>query len=388
MLLGAVRRHVGRVGGHDRTWLAILAACLALNLAASWQRWANPVVDVGREMNQPLRLAAGEMLYSDVRHIYGPLSPWLHATLFRIFNPSLTVLYADGIVTSTMVLALVYWLGRQIMSAAASGAATLTVMSFCVFKPAGNYILPYSYNALHGALLGLVTLVILVTALTDEQQSSAGAGPGGSSWRDRATTVAPHDSSTVGLRARTRQLTLTFLLAGLLAALTTLAKTEMGVAALAAGVTAAVLAGYPNPRRTMSLAGVFVLSAGALTAGVYGFEAARVGWSTLASDSWLIVYTMPPEIAAFNAEISGLAHPLKSVGRMLIATAKLGLLAACIAATSRIIAAATAASPTRHVSNPDDAETAGISHPCRDLAAVLALLIVMWMTTGLDRATG
>ena len=242
MFLGAVRRHVGRVGGHDRAWLAILAACLALNLAASWQRWANPVVDVGREMNQPLRLAAGEMLYSDVRHIYGPLSPWLHAILFRIFNPSLTILYADGIVTATMVLALVYWLGRQIMSPAAAGAATLTVMSFCVFKPAGNYILPYSYNALHGALLGLVTLVILVTALTDEQQSSAGAAPGGSSWRDRATLVATHDSSTVGFRARTRQLTLTFPLAGLLAALTTLAKTEMGAAALAAGVTAAVLA--------------------------------------------------------------------------------------------------------------------------------------------------
>ena len=89
----------------------------------------------------------------------------------------------------------------------------------------------------------------------------------------------------MGFRARTRQLTLTFLLAGLLAALTTLAKTEMGVAALAAGVTAAVLGGYPNPRRTMLLAGVFVLSAGALTAGVYGFEAARVGWSTLASES-------------------------------------------------------------------------------------------------------
>ena len=388
MLLGAVRRHVGRVGGHDRAWLAILAACLALNLAASWQRWANPVVDVGREMNQPLRLAAGEMLYSDVRHIYGPLSPWLHAVLFRIFNPSLTVLYADGIVTATMVLALVYWLGRQIMSPAAAGAATLTVMSFCVFKPAGNYILPYSYNALHGALLGLVTLVILVTALTDEQQSSAGAAPGGSSWRDRATTVAPQDSSTVGFRARTRQLTLTFLLAGLLAALTTLAKTEMGFAALAAGVTAAVLGGYPNPRRTMLLAGVFVLSAGALTAGVYAFEAARVGWSTLASDSWLIVYTMPPEIATFNADISGLAHPLRSVGRMLIATAKLGLLAACIAATSRIIAAATAASPTRYVTNPEDRETAGISHPWRVLAAVLALLIVMWMTTGLDRARG
>ena len=64
-------------------------------------------------------------------------------------------------------------------------------MSFCVFKPAGNYILPYSYNALHGALLGLVTLVILVTALTAEQQSSAGAVPGGSSCRLRGDWDPP-----------------------------------------------------------------------------------------------------------------------------------------------------------------------------------------------------
>ena len=116
-----------------------------------------------------------------------------------------------------MVLALVYWLGAKSL-ALPPRCRNAERHVVCVFKPAGNYILPYSYNALHGALLGLVTLVILVTALTDEQQSSAGAAPGRSSWRLRATTVAPHDSSTVGLRARTRQLTVTFLLAGLLAA--------------------------------------------------------------------------------------------------------------------------------------------------------------------------
>ena len=73
---------------------------------------------------------------------------------------------------------------------------------------------------------------------------------------------------------------------------------------------------------------------------------------------------------------------------MLIATAKLGMLAACIAATSSVIAAATAASPIRYVSNPDGRKAAGIAHPWRLLAAVLALVILMWMTTGLDRDKG
>ena len=367
MLLAVVRRHVGTAGGHDRAWLAILAACLALNLAASWQRWSDPVVDVGREMNQPLRLAGGEMLYSDVRHIYGPLSPWLHAALFHIFKPSLTVLYADGIVTATIALALVYWLGRQIMSPAAAGAATLNVMSFCAFKSAGNYILPYSYNSLHGAVLGLITLAILVTALRPE---------------------TPRSGSLTTSRALRGRDTLMFLLAGLVAGLATLAKTEMGAAAVAAGVTAAVVVSYPDRRRAAWLGLTFILPAAALTTAVYALIAARVGWSTLAFDSWLLVYTMPPEIVHFNSEISGFAHPLRSLGRMLIALAKLGLLAACIAATSSIIATSTSDPRERRAFDSASREAVVVSHPWRVLGAVVALLILMWVTIGLDRDKG
>jgi len=354
MLPAIVRSPVQRAANSDRAWLAILVVFFALSLAASWQRWSDPVVDVGREMNQPLRLASGEMLYSDVRHIYGPLSPWLHAILFRVFTPSLAILYADGIVTAALVLILVYWLGRQIMGPAAAGAAALNVMSFCVFKPAGNYILPYSYGSLHGVALGLVSLAILTKALK---------------------------------HPRHRQ-TLMFLLAGLAAGLTTLAKTEMGAAALAAGVTAAVFAAYPDLPRATTLVAIVIAPAGALTAAVYAFLAARVGWSTLAVDSWLLIYTMPPEIRHFNAEISGLDHPLKSLGRMLIATAKVGMLAACIAATSSIIAASTSPSGTRRASSPDSRDAGIVSHPWHVFAAVLALLILMYVTTGLDRDKG
>src|SRR3954470_5634970 len=133
----------------DLVWIAVISFAYVVSLAASWQRWADPIVDVGREMNQPLRLASGAILYSDVRHIYGPLSPWLHALAYRLFGPSLSLLYVDGIITAAIVLGLVYWLGRRIMGPAAAAGATLNVMALCVFKPAGNYILPYSYNSLH-----------------------------------------------------------------------------------------------------------------------------------------------------------------------------------------------------------------------------------------------
>src|SRR5690242_17044135 len=96
-------------GRRDAAWLALIAAVFAATLAASWQRWADPIVDVGREMNQPLRLLQGEQLYSDVRHIYGPLSPLLHAALYWLLGPSLVWLYAEGIAIAAIMLALVYW---------------------------------------------------------------------------------------------------------------------------------------------------------------------------------------------------------------------------------------------------------------------------------------
>jgi hypothetical protein len=318
----------------DRAWLAVLAVSFAFGLAVSWHRWGNPLIDTGREMNQPLRLASGEVLYSEVRHIYGPLSPWLHAGLYRVFGPSLTVLYADGIITAAAILALLYWLGRQIMSAAAAGAATLSVMWLCMFKPAGNYILPYSYNSLHGTLLGLATLSIVVAALR----------------RTRDATVP------------------LFVLAGVTAGVTMLAKTEMGMAALAAGITAAVLAEYPNVRRAARLVGVFFLPAACLTVGAYALIAVRVGWSTLVFDSWLLLYNVPPELAFFNGWISGFDDPARSLRRMLIAAAKLGIVATIIGAIGSIIA--------------------GAKPPWRVLVGAMAIALVMSLTTGLDPDKG
>ena len=339
----------------DRAWLAVLAASFGFGLAVSWHRWGNPLIDTGREMNQPLRLVGGEMLYSDIRHIYGPLSPWLHAVLFHVFGPSLTVLYTDGIISAIMILALVYWLGRQIMNPAAAGAATLNVMWLCVFKPAGVYILPYSYNSLHGTALGLITLAILTAALKR--------------GRD------PTDPLSV----------MPFLVAGMAAGLAILAKTEMGLATQAAGVTAAVLAGYPDVRRGAMFAAVFVASAVCLAVGVYAIIAARVGWSTLVSDNWLLLYNMAPELTYYNRRISGFDHPLRSLGRILIATIKLGILGAIVGAISSLIGG-TRRGPR---DAPRDGERAAsvrgaISSPWYVLAAAIALLIVMSVTTGLD----
>src|SRR4051794_10890209 len=277
----------GWIVAPDVAWLALVTVVFAATLTASWHRWSDPIVDVGREMNQPLRLIEGEQLYSDVRHIYGPLSPIVHAAVYRLLGPSLSWLYADGIATAILILALVYWLGRQLMTPAAAAAATLNVLALCVFKPAGNYILPYSYNSLHRAALGLVTLVVL--------------------------TRAAGDPRTRDDRGRQRR---AFLTAGVLTGLTLLAKTEMGMAAAVAGLAAAASLGYPDARRVVRLASLFAGPAMLVALVPYAVLVARIGWTPVLTDSWLLLYNMPPEIAYFNGQISGLGRPARSLTRM------------------------------------------------------------------------
>jgi 4-amino-4-deoxy-L-arabinose transferase-like glycosyltransferase len=309
-----------RINKRDLPWVVLIAVSFIFGLAASWERWGNPLVDCGREMNQPLRLAAGQMLYSDVRHIYGPLSPYINATLYRIFGPSLGVLYADGIFTALMILALVYWLSRQLMGRAAAVAATLSVTWLCAFKQAGNYVLPYSYSALHGCALGLASLALLVQFVQK---------------RDEETR--PQISAKDAPRRRLAGSSLLLAAAGTMAALATLAKTEMGFAATVAGVAAVALASIRAPRRALAPAAMFLVPSVGLVVVVYALIATRVGWHTLSADSFLFFRNLSPELVYFNKRVSGFDQPLQAVGLMLGATVKIASLAIIIATISLLI---------------------------------------------------
>ena len=63
-----------------------MAVVAVAALSVSWQRWANPIVDCGREMYVPWRILEGDVLYRDLFFVYGPLVPYWHATLFLVFG--------------------------------------------------------------------------------------------------------------------------------------------------------------------------------------------------------------------------------------------------------------------------------------------------------------
>ena len=345
------RQVSARYNTRDRFWIAVIVAAFMFGLAASWQRWGSPLIDCGREMNQPLRLAAGEQLYSDVRHIYGPLSPYLHAALYRLFGPILGLLYADGILSAAAILALVYALSRRIMSPIASATATLSVMWLCAFKPAGNFFLPYSFNALHGTVLGLLALTMLAAAIEPDPDSDSGA----------ATRLAA---------------------AGLISGLALLAKTEFGFGAIVAGIVASVLSGGGHRRRQAKHLLIFLAGAVGVAACGYGVVIGRVGVAPLVGDSWLLWYNVPPGLKHYNEWVSGLDQPVRSLTRMTIALAKVAALAAILAAISQLVARRRG----RTGATAADSAIARLvmPSPTRALLVAVAILTVLGITTGFD----
>jgi hypothetical protein len=325
----------------DTPVLAIIVAMLAGGLGASWTRWGNPLVDCGREMNQPLRLARGEMLYSQVRHIYGPLSPYLNAAFFTVFSPSLRVLYGEGILCTLVILLVVYWLSRQLMGRVASAAATLSVMWLCAFKPAGNYILPYSYGALHGCVLGLVVLAAMVMFIRQ-----------GRWWQP--------------------------LIAGVACGLAILAKTEVGGAAMIAGIAGSILPMLPDRRRAVKAAAVFLVPAVVMVVSVYSWIAVRTGWNVLATDSFLFLRHLPPELVYFNKRMSGLDHPLLSLAQIGEAALRYAALAVIIASISLMIAREKGANTTAR------AEIAGAGHArLAQICMLLGVSLLVFMGSAL-----
>ena len=111
-------------GREDRFALLALAGLFVLMLAASWQRWTQPLLDHGREMNLPTRILAGEHMYSDVQFLYGPFAPHFNALLYKLFGIQLGTIKVAGALCAVIILLMIYWLSRRLMSVWESAAVT------------------------------------------------------------------------------------------------------------------------------------------------------------------------------------------------------------------------------------------------------------------------
>lgn len=143
--------------------LLVLGAAGAM-LVWCWRRWPDPLIDFGREIYVPWRLTQGEVLYRDIAHFNGPLSPYLNALWFRLFGVSLDVLVFCNLALLAALTLLLYRAIASIadrVAATAAGLVFVSVFAFGQLLRHGNfnYVAPYSHELTHGLLLGLLAIV-------------------------------------------------------------------------------------------------------------------------------------------------------------------------------------------------------------------------------------
>ncbi len=268
----------------------ILIALFAVVAAASWQTWANPVIDGGREMNTPLRLLRGESLYSQVYYLYGPAAPFFNALLYRLFGIHLNTLYAAGLWGSLLLVLMAFYLGRMFMPTYEALLAATSVLVLCIFKHSGNLIFPYTFAVLYGTLLGTFALIAQVGYLKSYRAIS-------------------------------------LLGAGAASGLAVCCKLEFGFAAIASLL---VLLMTESPGQRARIARLALAPALAVPALIYGFVLAGIPAESMFKDTFILPGTIPAELMYWNKMKLGLNDIGRTLRELISALALLGGAAAAI----------------------------------------------------------
>lgn len=269
-----------------------LIAVAVYYLVVSWRRWNHPLIDFGPQLYTPWRLSEGAVLYRDVDDLYGPLSQYFNAGLFKVFGPGLMVLVTANLVVFTAIAGMSYVLFRRAWGIAGAMAACLVFISVFAFSQFYvvsnfNYATPYAHEATHGMLVSLALIAVLAA------------------WCDRPTVA------------------LSFA-AGLLCGCTLLLKPEYILAAAVVSVAALALRWQrrePITARHLGVASIGLLLPTIGFAVLFSFSLPWLESIQAASRAWLSVLIRSDILSKpYQLSFSGLDHPWANLREHLLKT--------------------------------------------------------------------
>lgn len=160
---------------------AVVAVAGAFVLAFGWPFGPDSLIDFGRELYVPWRIAAGDLLYGDLLYLNGPLSPHWNALLFSVFGEGLRVVMLANAAIAVVIAALLYALLRRIADELAAFVGTLAFVSFIAFTQLGtmgnyNFLTPYSHEITHGLALSLAALLAFAAIPSGRRRALALSG--------------------------------------------------------------------------------------------------------------------------------------------------------------------------------------------------------------------
>jgi hypothetical protein len=270
--------------------VALPYAVFALLAVVSWNRWIEPYVDSGRELETPWRISEGQRLYRDVRFYHGPLAPYLAAAIDRVAGPSLPARIALAAGIAVLGLEALRRLAGRLLPPGRAALVTSVLVAVAFFqRPGGCHLFPFSLDT-----------AVAVAAISGALLAASGRE---SARGDRVAALA------------------------LLAAL--LSRPEMGLAAIAA------LALERRRARRLILPVFVPLAAAGL---VYGALSAGTALETLRREGWLAFVGPPQTFRNIYASYAGLDRPALRLAELALAAVVLLLLASLLAAASAMAA--------------------------------------------------
>ncbi|MEP6994753.1 MAG: hypothetical protein ABI968_09555 [Acidobacteriota bacterium] len=248
--------------------LAVLLAATAALFVVSRGRWSDPLIDSGREWIVPDALSRGGLLYRDVVYWFGPFTPYFQALFFRLFGSGFASLVAAGAATAAGTLAALYAVLARVTGRRDARLWTALAIPALVFMPnAGGALLGMGYRIWQAGAFALAAVAVA--------------------------------ASTTGKRSQR-----TALLAGVLAGLSGLCRTEWGVAAIAGAALACVMA--RRCRKDGLVPALFAAAGYAATFGIgLGVFLAAAGVDAVIRDGHVLLTGLPDETRHFLFAFSG-----------------------------------------------------------------------------------
>lgn len=147
--------------------IAGLVALAIYFVSVSWRKWPDPLIDFGRELYLPWRIANGAVLYRDLEGHYGPLAQHFNALIFKVFGASLMVLVTTNLIIFAAIMTAFYLSARRawgIVGALSGSAIFISVFGFSQLVGISNYTYaaPYAHETTHGMFVVLLLVAVLI----------------------------------------------------------------------------------------------------------------------------------------------------------------------------------------------------------------------------------
>lgn len=158
-------RQIQSVNYQDFLWIGLIVAAGSWAFLQSYQKWLDPIIDVGRDLYIPGELLKGKKLYRDIVYIYPPLAPYLLSFITWLFGSGLSVYATLGVIVSMVVTGTVYCVTRATVHATAASVILLLFVAVNFTGPGFNFIFPYTYAATFGMALFLLYIGFTIAYL-------------------------------------------------------------------------------------------------------------------------------------------------------------------------------------------------------------------------------